>query len=124
MSARETQLIEKFAPYRWLIDKGLVGYEPFTALQPWYFLPEGELFFVTDRWPDGASAVPLLAFARRQDCDDIACLKESSGNALEVVNIQGWTSCGYEIIKAYPTFWEWFKSVIDDIAQWSALPEV
>jgi hypothetical protein len=123
MMPTEAELIEKFVPYRWVIDRGMVGFEPFTALQPWFFLPEGEKFFLNDRWPDGASDAPLLAFARRQDGDDIACLKGGFGNALEVVVVQGWTSGGYDIIETYSTFWEWLKSVVDDIAEWSALPD-
>lgn len=123
MNPSKSELLQKYTGYRWLIDRGIVGFEPFTALQPWFFEPEERQFFVSEHWPDGPSEAPLLVFARRQDCDDLACLKAGSGNALEVVAIQGWTSGGYEIIETYPTFWEWVKSVIDDVAAWSELPD-
>ena len=117
MNPSKSELLEKYTGYRWLIDRGLVGFEPFTALQPWFFEPQDSQFFVSERWPDGPSEAPLLVFARRQDCDDLACLKAGSGNALEVVTIQGWTSGDYEIIETYPTFWDWVKSAIDNIAE-------
>ncbi len=111
-------------PYRWVVERGLVGFEPFTALQPWYFLNEEDVFSATEKWPTGPSTVALLAFARRQDCDDIACFEPSKGDTNAVTVIQGWTSQGqgYEIVTRCATFWDWMKSVIDDIAEWSDLP--
>ncbi len=113
----------KYPGYRWVVERGLVGWAPFTELQPWYFLPEEEMFDATERWPIGPSDAPLLVFARRQDCDDLACFRQGVGNTSEVVEVEGWSQGGnsYDIIRLFPTFWEWLKSVIDDIADWSAL---
>lgn len=56
------------AGYRWLIDRGLAGFEPNSALQPWYLLPHDQVFSVSDRRPQVAEVPRLYAFARRQDC--------------------------------------------------------
>jgi hypothetical protein len=37
--------------YRWLVQQGLVGYVPDSALQPWYSLPKADAFSAVDRWP-------------------------------------------------------------------------
>ena len=115
------ELIAKYPGYHWLIARGLVGWAAFTALQPWHYLPEEEMFYATERWPSGPSEAPLLVFARRQDCDDLACFREAAGHAAEVVTIEGWSAGSYDIVESFPTFWEWLKSVVDDIADWSAL---
>ena len=83
------ELIAKYPGYHWLIARGLVGWAAFTALQPWHYLPEEEMFYATERWPSGPSEAPLLVFARRQDCDDLACFREAAGHAAEVVTIEG-----------------------------------
>lgn len=106
------------APYRWVLEKGLAGFEPWTALQPWYFLREAEVFEPTATWPAGPSKARLVAFARRQDCDDIACFEFGSGEPDSVVVIHGWTEEGYSIDSRHASFWDWMKTVIDDIAQW------
>ncbi len=120
-----TKLENAPAPYRWVVERGLVGFDPFTALQPWYFLRDPDVFNATDKWPAGQSKAALLAFARRQDCDDIACFELGTSETDAVTMIQGWTSQGnsYEIVARYPTFWDWMKSVIDDISEWSAHPD-
>lgn len=101
--------------------RNLVGRAPFTKLQPWYFLSEAEMFDATDRWPSGPCEAPMLVFARRQDRDDLACFSNVTGGATEVITIHGWVADSYVVLESFPTFWEWMKSVIDDIADWSVL---
>ena len=113
--------------YTWLVDSGFVPFETATWCQPWYLLSDEDTFSVTDRWPTlappaGARPSPstseeLIAFARRRDCDDVACFSVASGQVNEVVLIHAWTPTGYEITKRYPTLWEWLKDVINDIAE-------
>lgn len=105
--------------YKWLLERGLVGYYDYSALEPWYYLERDEVFSVTDEWPQGPHRGRLIAFARRQDCDDIACFDVGPQGVNSIVIIHGWTSTGYDIIASYRTFWEWLKSVIDDIAEWA-----
>lgn len=108
--------------YRWLIERGLVGFEPNTALQPWYLLPSEEVFSVSDRWPNASETTRLYAFARRQDCDDLACFAVLEGAPqLGVVVIHGWTGEGYQVVARFVSTWEWLKSVVGDIEDWVTL---
>lgn len=105
--------------YHWVVERGLFGFDPFTSMQPWYFLREDEIFEPTEIWPHGPSVKRLVAFSRRQDCDDLACFCGGDGHSLNVpvVVVQGWWNDSYKIISSYEDFWGWLKSVIDDIAE-------
>ena len=110
------------AGYRWLIDRGLAGFEPNSALQPWYLLPREQVFSVSDRWPRAAQDSTLFAFARRQDCDDLACLAmRHEDRQLRVVVVHGWTPEGYDVVAEFDTIWNWLRSVVRDIEEWVAL---
>lgn len=112
------------AGYRWLIERGLAGFEPNSALQPWYLLPHDQVFSVSDRWPRAAEASRLYAFARRQDCDDLACfvIGEDAPQP-RVFVVHGWTPDGYEVVAKFDSIWEWLRSVVRDIEDWVALGE-
>lgn len=105
--------------YVWLQRSGLVQYKEFSKLEPWYFLDRREAFEVTNAWPNGPYAGRLVGYARRQDCDDIACFAIASGVVKGVVLIEGWQNDSYVVLGEYPTFWDWVKSVIDDVAAWT-----
>lgn len=111
--------LERWLPlgYRWMIKRGLVGFDAFSALQPWYFLQTEDIFDVSLRWPSSSDFSPLIAFARRQDCDDIACVAVKNASCVGVCVIHGWTPAGYDIDAQYADYWEWVKSVIDDVAE-------
>lgn len=108
--------------YEWLVARGLAGFEPDTALQPWYLLPAQEVFSVSERWPRPAKCSEIYAFARRQDGDDLACFEvhQESGEP-SVLLIHGWTPEGYEVVGRFDSIWEWLRSVIDDIREWSSV---
>jgi len=110
--------------YQWLIDRGLAGFEPFSALQPWYLLTGDQAFSVSERWPrsDTGDEV-IVAFARRQDCDDLACFECGPSDEPRVLVVHGWTPDGYEVVARYETLWAWLKSVVNDIAEWVALSD-
>jgi hypothetical protein len=118
-------MLTKYPGYFWLVDRGLVGRGAFTALQPWYFVPDREMRDAAEIWPDAPRTAPMMMFARRQDCDDVACFRIGPKDEAEVVVIEGWTGGGrsYDIVQEYPSFWEWLKSVIDDVAFWSSLSQ-
>lgn len=104
--------------YSWLLEKMLIGFEPFTQFEPWYYLSRREYIEISNLWPEGDMSASLFAFAKRQDSDVIACFHETRHRTEEVVVIEGWTGNGYDVVCTYPTFWDWVKSVIDDIAEW------
>lgn len=104
--------------YQWLLDRGLVGFETFSQLQPWHYLPHEQCFWVSDRWPS-LTDKRLFAFAKRQDCDDISCFLFDNNNELNgIALIEGWTENGFELIKEFSSFWSWLKHVVDDMASW------
>lgn len=109
--------------YRWLLDRGLVGYDAFTQLQPWHYLPLEQCFSASDRWP-GVTDKRLIAFAKRQDCDDLACFVVADDNTVNgVALIRGWTGTGYDLCREFSDFWAWLKHVVDDIADWASAGE-
>lgn len=107
--------------YHWLIERGLVGFEAFSALQPWHFLDRDSAFSVSKRWPKQKSVDELFAFARRQDCDDLAAFLVQDGRVKGVGVLHGWTANGYELVETYATLWDWLKRVICDVEEWVEL---
>lgn len=108
--------------YRWLIERGLVGFEANSALQPWHFLPREEVFSLSERWPRGCEFTRIVAFARRQDCDDLACFAMKPDTTLPIVLVvHGWTSDGYEEMARFESIWDWFRSAIVDVEEWIRL---
>lgn len=104
--------------YTWLLERGIAGYESFGPLQPWHYLPARDVFEVSELWPDGPLPGRLVVFARRQDCDDLACFELSARRVTGLWNIHGWTGSGYDALAAFDSFWDWLKAVTDDIAEW------
>ena len=100
-----------------LLDRKMVSFGPFGVLRPWYYLDKENVIFVNEKWPCGPSRQTLVAFARRQDSDDIACFEVCGGSGVAVVVINGWTANGYTILAKHRDFWSWLKSVVDDIAE-------
>ncbi|MEZ4406097.1 MAG: hypothetical protein R3A52_06450 [Polyangiales bacterium] len=103
--------------YVWLIERGIFGTAPNTAMAPWYFLPRGEVFSASERWPRADEPRDLIVFARRQDNDDLACAAFDGERFVEVALLHGWTPEGYARLAGYPTLWAWWKAVIDDVAE-------
>lgn len=115
---------QEFLPtgYQWVKKQSIFGYEPFSQLQPWYLLSEEKIFWVHKNWKTDKK---ILVFAQRQDYDSLAGINfdENLNEFNEIYLIQGWAPEGFEIIETYKTFWEWFKSVIDDIQEWVELEQ-
>ncbi|MDR1181550.1 MAG: hypothetical protein LBL13_06200 [Bacteroidales bacterium] len=107
--------------YAWLLERGLINFEPFCGLQPWHYLKRDRILLVQERWPQGPSIRPLIVFAKRQDNDDMACFEVDSKCVVAVVIIHGWTSNGYDIVARYESFWDWVKAVVEDVREWCEL---
>ena len=93
-------------PFLRTVETGLV------YLRPWRIL-NGE--FSTSRMAGLKERYPardLLPFALRTDCDDVACWER--GNLDRVVVIHDFASPGWEHVAVFDTFWEWFRSALED----------
>lgn len=55
----------------------------------------------------------LIPFARRDDCDDIACFEVGKGNRVQIIH--DFASEGFEQRKEYQCFWDWFRDAIDEM---------
>ena len=114
MSFTVNQLKAQSASYRRVVDAGLAGFGPFTRLQPWCLLPDGEVFDVTEQWPSSKNGTRLVAFAVRQDCDDIACFEFLNDEITGVVVVEGWSEGSYSFVAKYQSFDDWFNSAVAD----------
>ena len=84
-------------------------------------MPLEQCFWATERWPN-VSTKHLFAFARRQDNDDLVCVSFNENKIADgVVQIQGWTASGFDVVHEFPNFWLWMQQVIQDIAEWVVL---
>ena len=55
----------------------------------------------------------LIPFAKRDDCDDIACFEVGKGNSVQIIH--DFASEGFEQRKEYECFWDWFRDAIDEM---------
>ncbi len=58
---------------------------------------------------EGTCEARLLAFALRQDNNDIACFALEDLAENDVMVIHGWTSNGYDSIASHDSYCEWLK---------------
>lgn len=84
-------------------------------LEPWFFMNGAR---VAERMKGLKTRYPtrdLVPFARRGDNDDIACWERDKGET--VILIHDFTTAGYEDRGTYPTFWDWFRSVVEEMIE-------
>ncbi len=53
----------------------------------------------------------LIPFAKRGDCDDIACFEIGKEGTVQIIH--DFASEGYEQRKEYKCFWDWFRDAIE-----------
>ena len=107
--------------FQWIVENKLIGTKPFTQLQPWFLMERDSMFWATDVWKHDLD-YRLLTFARRQDCDDLACFQINNyGKLIGIVTVHGWSNSTISVNKQYSDIWEWLKSVIDDIKEWASI---
>lgn len=79
----------------------------------WYFMSEEQIEIrikgLMKRYPNRK----LIPFARRDDCDDIACFELGKKDAVQIIH--DFASSGYEQKKEYKDFWSWFRHAIDEM---------
>lgn len=57
----------------------------------------------------------LVPFARRDDCDDIACFEVGKDSKVQIIH--DFASEGYEQCAEYEDFWDWMKTAIDELIE-------
>ena len=105
------QLKELSVAYGVAVESNALGFSAFSQLQPWQLLPSGEIFDVAEQWPSaGATPGKLVAFAVRQDCDDIACFELDQRRVSRVLLIEGWSEGSYTVFGEFQTFTDWLNA--------------
>lgn len=97
------------ASYIKAVDLNLIDFEF------WYLMSKEQVALricgLRERYPNRK----LIPFARRDDCDDIACFEV--GKELKVQIIHDFASEGYEQRGEYNDFWEWMKVALDELIE-------
>lgn len=97
--------------FKRIVELGLIN------MQPWEILLDDRVY---GRYEGLKSRYPkrkLIPFAQRRDCDDVACWDLNNENKLVIIH--DYASVGYELVKEYNTFWDWFREAIDEMIEFS-----
>lgn len=96
-----------------LLELGLVDFDV------WYFMDaesvKERLEGLKLRYPNRQ----LLPFARRGDCDDIACFEMGMGERVYIIH--DFSSSGYEQKEIFDSVWEWLRYVIDIMIEYEKM---
>ncbi len=79
----------------------------------WYFMDEEKVESRINGLKKRYPGRKLIPFARRDDCDDIACFEVGKGEAVQIIH--DFASEGYEQREEYKNFWDWMKTAIDEL---------
>ena len=94
-----------------VVDLGL------TDLDLWFILeaPFAEQYFLDmqKRYPERK----LVPFAKRTDCDDVACFEIDKPRKVEIIH--DFADPGWEQRAEFPDFWAWFKGAMDEFIETS-----
>jgi hypothetical protein len=81
-------------------------------LSPWHVMPR-ELAKKRMTGLRGRYRTQYVPFARRQDNEDLACIDPDRPG--RVVVVHDFSAEGDECVATYDTFWNWFRSTVDDM---------
>jgi len=109
-------------PLRWLVAHGI------TSLTPWHVLRDQDRIAAlrAEYKAETADQRDCLPFAVRQDCDDMAAFVISNGSVTDsVIDVHLTYSRsperdGFPNENRFKTFWEWFKSAVNDSADFAS----
>lgn len=109
--------------YVWVAKQGIMGFQEFSQFQPWYLCGIEEILPLHQRWPSFKGQHVLIPFARRQDCDELACFKLELGQVvgINVIHYSLGPPVFCEVCEEYQTFWDWVRGIIKDVELWSQL---
>ncbi|XVJ59318.1 MAG: hypothetical protein HEQ23_07915 [Tepidisphaera sp.] len=102
---------------RWLLEMGILGVERDSKLWPWCAVEPPGWFLARKAWPYSCSERDLLVFARRYDCDELACIDLKSKDLERCVLIEGWQEDGFFIFQEYESSWAWVLDAIRESAE-------
>jgi hypothetical protein len=81
-------------------------------LTPWHMTPREvalkRLHGLRQRY-----AIKYVPFAHRQDNDDLAVVAPEKPH--RVIVIHDFATEGAEVVAEFPSFWDWFRAVIEDM---------
>ena len=85
-------------------------------MEPWYAISEEQcaqlMVAFSTRYPN----LHVRPFARRQDCDDIACVGENES----IIVIHDFASDGWEKRKQFVDFAAWIRVAIEDFIEFNS----
>ncbi len=116
---QSSELPENFSyppEFEHLVELGLV------QLEPWWILEGDELRQVQRGLRERYPQRELVAFAARQDTDDVACW-ERANSEFRVVIVHDFASSGWEGRKVFPSFYSWFVQAIQDLVWFDTWPD-
>jgi hypothetical protein len=100
--------------FRYLVENAeILSFEPWFLL--WDELQTSIYHGLKQRYPDRE----LFPFAKREDCDDLACLEKGKPN--HIVVIHDFASPGFEQRNEFDCFWDWFRASIEDMIEQSGV---
>jgi len=89
-----------------------------SHIDPWRFIEDvDELNAIYDTMRELYTDSIYLPFARRLDNDDVACViienNRASRGRIGIVHL--YASDGYELDQIFDTFWDWFRTAVNDM---------
>ena len=57
----------------------------------------------------------LIPFAKRDDCDDIACFEIGKGDEVQIVDDFAYRGYELETNRKYESFWAWMKAATEEL---------
>lgn len=81
----------------------------------WYLLPGKAVGIRIEGLKSRYPQRRLIPFARRDDCDDIACFEVGKGDKVQIVH--DFASAGWEQRKEYACFWDWFRDAVEEMIE-------
>lgn len=96
------------AGFRSLVEQGTVNFKP------WH-LVDADFALKTYRMLREKYGRELFPIAHRQGSDDVACLEKGRGESITIIN--SYTSRGRESEGEFGSFWQWFRTAIEEMIE-------
>ena len=94
--------------FRSLVEQGTLTFKPWHLVNADFALKT----YSALREKYGRELFPV---AHRQGSDDVACLEKGRGQVVTIIN--AYTSAGQENEGHFGSFWQWFRSAIDEMIE-------